>query len=300
MTKIKVKEFAGLGEVTGKTKWRARIIGPGQGSSAYYPEDVLRTFGPGAFPAGTKMNIDHQTEFEEYDQPAGSLRWLAGALITDAEWSDQPEPGLYATVEFEPKWAEFVERFHEIIGLSISATATVDTDQDGTEVVTALIPSPLNTVDLVTVPGANGRFVEALEQWCDTMTDVNENSQEETSMDEAKVKEMLDGVAAQIIEALTPSEPEPVAKGASVTDVFSKVTSSGLTATNQTAIMRAFEADATADIDALIEEKKELEAEISAGLKPADDVKESFGQFDGRKEAPDYAARLAARIKKER
>ena len=298
-TTIKISEFAGLGEITGKTRWRARIIGPGRGSSAVYPADVLEAFGPVAFPAGTKMNIDHQSESEEWEQPAGSLKWLAGALVTDAEWSEEPEPGLYATVELDPSWAGFVERFSEIIGLSIRASAYTDGEEDGLPVVTSFVPSPLNTVDIVTVPGANGRFIEALEHWYDTMTNVNEISQEETDMDETKVREMIEAATARIIEALTPAGSE-VEEGAPISDVFSKVTGSGLTKTNQNAIISAYENDPTVNVDDLIAEKKEIEDSVRADLEneaSAGSVEESAGGFDGRTNKTDRLTALADRTK---
>ena len=298
-TTMKIREFAGLGEVTGKTRWRVRIIGPGRGASAIYPADVLEAFGPIAFPAGTKINIDHQSDSEEWDQPAGSLKWLAGALVTDAEWSEDPEPGLYATVELDPKWAEFVERYSEIIGLSIRANAHTDDEEDGLPVVTSFVPSPLNTVDIVTVPGANGRFIEALEHWYDTMANVNEISQEETDMDESKVREMIDTATVKIIEALTPAEPE-VEEGAPISDVFSKVTGSGLTKTNQNAIISAYENDPTVDVDDLIAEKKEIEDSVRADLETDDSdgsFRESAGGFDGRTNKSERFNALADRTK---
>ena len=298
-TTMKIREFAGLGEVTGNTRWRVRIIGPGRGSSAVYPEETLKAFGAVAFPAGTKINIDHQSDNEEWEQPAGSLKWLAGALVTDAEWSEDPEPGLYATVELDPKWAEFVERYSEIIGLSIRANAYTEDEEDGLPVVTSFVPSPLNTVDIVTVPGANGRFIEALEHWYDTMANVNEFSQEETDMDETKVREMIDAATAQIIEALTPAEPE-VEEGAPISDVFSKVIGSGLTKTNQNAIISAYENDPTVDVDDLIAEKKDIEDSVRADLETDDSdgsFRESAGGFDGRANKSERFNALADRTK---
>ena len=145
-------KVTGLTPVEGKHRWKARLIMVGEGASAFYPEEALRSSFAQAFPPGTRINIDHQTD-------------------------DEPEyvgDGMYAEVAFSDQWAPFIESFHQVIGLSISGQAEIDQDAGesagGKPVVKSFIPHPLNTVDVVTEPGAGGRFIEALESFRGNMT----------------------------------------------------------------------------------------------------------------------------------
>lgn len=168
--------FSGLGKVAGKRKWRARLIGVGTGASAIYTEEALRGSFAEAFPAGTRVNINHQSYQENSER---NLEQLAGAICSTPVFESD---GMYADVEFSEKWAPFIEEFHEVIGLSISGACTVATGftDDGTRgvereyselpIVDKFVYTPLNTVDVVTAPGANGRFIEALESYRGNMT----------------------------------------------------------------------------------------------------------------------------------
>lgn len=197
--------FSGLGKVAGKRKWRARLIGVGTGVSAVYTEEALRGSFAEAFPAGTRVNINHQS----YDEnPERNLEQLAGAICSTPVFESD---GMYADVEFSEKWAPFVEEFHEIIGLSISGACTVAEDGAGNSnrgfdedcrklpVVEKFIYSPLNTVDVVTAPGANGRFIEAIESYRGNMT-VESN---QPKGDEFTVKpEDIAAISTAVSEAL--------------------------------------------------------------------------------------------------
>lgn len=158
----------GLTPVEGKHRWKARLIMAGEGASAFYPEEALRSSFAQAFPPGTRINIDHQTDDEP---PERSLTKLAGVIASEPEYVGD---GMYAEVAFSDQWAPFIESFHRVIGLSISGQAEIDPDAGesagGKPVVKSFIPHPLNTVDVVTEPGAGGRFIEALESFRGNMT----------------------------------------------------------------------------------------------------------------------------------
>src|SRR5690625_6670486 len=47
-----------------------------QGSSGYYPAEVLERDGARAFPAGTHMFLDHPTATQKYDHPERSAKDL--------------------------------------------------------------------------------------------------------------------------------------------------------------------------------------------------------------------------------
>lgn len=130
-------------------RWEAILITPGVGSSGFYSEDVLREFGPAAFPKGTHSYVDHPKEEGEVRSPKN----LMGVLAEDARF--EPGVGLVAQIEVMPHWVEFVEAVAPHTGLSIYAMG--DGRYDGDElVVESLIPHVQNSVDLVSYPGRPG------------------------------------------------------------------------------------------------------------------------------------------------
>lgn len=131
----------------------------------YYSEQVLRRDGPAAFPKGTLNFIDHDTDDEAMNRPAGSLSRLASVQTTDAKW-DPTTKSLRAEVRLFAPWREAVTDWAAsgAIGMSIRAWAegkdgSVD-GQAGT-LITALTEG--RSVDYVTKPAAGGAIVGVLE-----------------------------------------------------------------------------------------------------------------------------------------
>ena len=169
MTKT-LLESGVLGAVTGKRVWNARLIASGVSlNGKYYSGEMLESTGPAAFPVGTLVHADHQTWVEAYDRPEKSVKTIIGAIATEPKLDtvDGVE-GLYANVEFTEEWAPRVEQIAPFVGLSISARYIADETaerEDGVETVAAFVPFPTNSVDLVTVPGAKGKLLRALESF---------------------------------------------------------------------------------------------------------------------------------------
>jgi len=159
-----------LGAVTGKRVWNARLIASGVSlNGKYYSGEMLESTGSAAFPVGTLVHADHQTWVEAYDRPEKSVKTIIGAIATEPKLDtvDGVE-GLYANVEFTEEWAPRVEQIAPFVGLSISTQYIADETaerEDGVETVAALVPFPTNSVDLVTVPGAKGKLLRALESF---------------------------------------------------------------------------------------------------------------------------------------
>ena len=159
-----------LGAVTGKRVWNARLIASGVSlNGKYYSGEMLESTGPAAFPVGTLVHADHQTWVEAYDRPEKSVNTIIGAIATEPKLDtvDGVE-GLYANVEFTEEWAPRVEQIAPFVGLSISTQYIADETaerEDGVVTVAALVPFPTNSVDLVTVPGAKGKLLRALESF---------------------------------------------------------------------------------------------------------------------------------------
>ena len=169
MTKTLI-ESGVLGAVTGKRVWNARLIASGVSlNGKYYSGEMLESTGSAAFPVGTLVHADHQTWGEAYDRPEKSVKTIIGAIATEPKLDtvDGVE-GLYANVEFTEEWAPRVEQIAPFVGLSISTQYVADETaerEDGVETVAAFVPFPTNSVDLVTVPGAKGKLLRALESF---------------------------------------------------------------------------------------------------------------------------------------
>ena len=169
MTKT-LLESGVLGAVTGKRVWNARLIASGVSlNGKYYSGEMLESTGSAAFPVGTLVHADHQTWGEAYDRPEKSVKTIIGAIATKPKLDtvDGVE-GLYANVEFTEEWAPRVEQIAPFVGLSISTQYIADETaerEDGVVTVAALVPFPTNSVDLVTVPGAKGKLLRALESF---------------------------------------------------------------------------------------------------------------------------------------
>lgn len=138
--------------------WRSKIIAADvQGSSGYYPGDVLRRDGSKAFPAGTHVYFDHPTDTEERERPERSVRDLAGYLTDDAAFEDGLDgSGLYARIQFLPHVKEHIRSIAEHVGLSIRAAGEIAETATGR--VVKSIQHGLS-VDVVTRAGAGGRLI---------------------------------------------------------------------------------------------------------------------------------------------
>src|SRR5690242_1535901 len=92
--------------------WRMKLIAADvQGSSGYYPAEMLERDGPLVFPAGTHVFYDHPSSDEEWSRPERSVRDLAGSFATAAVYeADASEgPGLYANVQLFPETDAWLE-----------------------------------------------------------------------------------------------------------------------------------------------------------------------------------------------
>ena len=202
-----------LKSIKGTRKWLVRLITEGQGSTGVYTKEALQGSFAEAFPIGTHMYIDHATEVESFERPEGTLTKLAAVIAETPYWRDDPEPGMYATIEVVEQWAPFIEQVSGIIGVSIHCGATLVQDDDiataeipSPPVIESFIPSPVNSVDFVTVPGAGGRLVEALESFKkgNAIMGSSKHNSERKRMDTEfkEALEALDTKLSALVEAL--------------------------------------------------------------------------------------------------
>lgn len=138
--------------------WRARLIEADvQGSSGFYPAEVLRRDGSRAFPAGTHVFLDHPTGTEEIDRPERSVRDLAGYLVEEARFEEAADGrGLFARIQFLEDVKDRIRSMANHVGLSIRAAGEIEDTATGR--VVRSIREGLS-VDVVTRPGAGGRLI---------------------------------------------------------------------------------------------------------------------------------------------
>lgn len=150
------------GQESGKGIWRTRIIEADvQGSSGYYPADVLRRDGPSAFPAGTHVYLDHPTAGEDTDRPERSVKDLAGYLVDGATFEESTDGrGLFARIQFIDELKDRIKSLAPVIGLSIRAAGEVE-ESAGQRIVRSIAHGL--SVDVVTRAGAGGRLVNMTE-----------------------------------------------------------------------------------------------------------------------------------------
>lgn len=193
---------------TGKTL--LKLISPGWGSKAYYSSRMLAESGPAAFPKGTHTFWDHPTKSSAVDHPERTLTRLAGVLLEAAHWEDNGPlgPGLYAEAMVQSAFAPALFEIADHIGCSIRAVMEAERGQiEGRSglIATRLVPSPHNSVDYVTVPGAGGYVVQVYESALPDVDQVEEADQADWRGDlKAAVElwaESADGQLPEIAEA---------------------------------------------------------------------------------------------------
>lgn len=187
--------------------WKAVCITPGKGSSGTYSEELLREFGPTAFPKGTHSYVDHPSSSE----PGRSPKNLMGVLAEDAHYEDGV--GVVANLEILPHWKDFVEAVAPHTGLSIYAMG--DSDLDGN--VTILEAAVDNSVDLVSYAGRGGALATKLYESAVSHSEPKDSAEASADVrkeNQVDVKEMQDAIAesnkaliAELLEALKPAAP---------------------------------------------------------------------------------------------
>lgn len=149
-----LQEAAG---VAPKTDYKIKVIQAGQGSSAFYPKEVLQRDGPAIFKAGTHMLWNHPTRAEEAGRPEGDLNNLAAVLTSDAYWDESGAkgPGLYANAKVFADYATKIADRASNIGVSIRAYGEAETAKSGGPLTLKKF-TRAESVDFVTKPGAGG------------------------------------------------------------------------------------------------------------------------------------------------
>lgn len=268
-----VREAGGsLQESHGGREWDVVLIVEGPGASGDYSREVLERDVPGAFPVGTHIYVDHPTESEMWDRPERSVRDLAGTLVKEAYWSDDVG-GMRSRVRIMDQWTPLIEQMGSDIGLSIRAQAIVspEANEAGRYDIMSIVPWPTNSVDIVTHPGAGGRFQEAVESIRATIT--SKYDMKEASVDLKDIQKVVTEAIAPLIEAH--KEPEaPTAPERK--DSVKQIVESDLPASLKVRVAEALDANPDADVEGLIKNMTDIAEAVRAEareVKEADDVR---------------------------
>lgn len=286
---IKLSESFGFDAKESKSKWRIKVIESGWGSSGYYGPEMLKSYGPKVFKAGTKVFMNHPSITESNDRPERDVHQLAGKLVTDAYFR---ENGLYADVEFYSHYSPIIKEMADDVGLSIHALGnSYMGEAEGRKgpIIESLVEDPLTSVDVVTVAGAGGKFVALLESYrqsgdvaevvAESETEGNEMSISKEEFEAAieDLKETLvDALAplresvSVLVEAATPAEEEAVEEEAPAIDpveVAEKFNESGLPKVALQRIAEAMKSEAnTKSVEDLIADEKAYADSIREGF----------------------------------
>lgn len=194
---IEISESLGnVSELTGR-RLKVRLIeGNKLGASAYYPADVLATYGPKVFKQGTPMFLDHQTADEKALKPFGSVSNFVAELAEDAYYEND---GLYAEVEVFEDAAPMIKARMNKIGVSIRGDVVAENGIiNGRSVPIVKQFTSARSVDFVMKPGAGGKVVSVLES---ATEDALEGVEEGETME---LKDIVAGVSAELESKFAP------------------------------------------------------------------------------------------------
>lgn len=140
---IELRESVATAPVKKGNRWRTVIATPGQGSSGYYSEEVLKRDAAKIVPAGGQSFINHDASRNPKD--------LLGVFPEGSYWSDE-DNAVVGDLQVFSHWAAFVEEVAPHVGMSLYAMG--ESDDDGN--VTAIVEDRMNGCDLVARPGLIG------------------------------------------------------------------------------------------------------------------------------------------------
>ena len=249
----------------GNGRWLVAIATPGQGSSGHYSEDMLKEYGPVAFPAGAKSFINHEGSRNPKD--------MIGTYPEGAYWDDSRKQ-LMGELQTFSHWQAFVEEVGPHCGMSIYMAGESDTDGN----VTKLLEDRQNGADLVSYPGLEGsglveQMLESARAGSETppaalAEDTNDGKDATRMTDEqfTELKSMFaDAIATKTAEAQVTAQVEAdeaaVAEAVEAFEAASELIDTADLTSAQKKALRA-EAKKGSDVAPLIEAAVALKAEI--------------------------------------
>ena len=291
---IKLNESLALSAPAGNgSKWRVKVIEAGWGSSGYYSESMLSEYGPQVFTKGTKVFMNHPSAMESSDRPERDVHQLAGKLTSDAVFT---ESGLVADIEFYSHYAPIIKEMAGDVGLSIHALGEANVGEaEGRQgpIIEKLIKDPLTSVDVVTVAGAGGKFLNLLESYTRKDADTNPVSESVSEGNGMSItKEEFDAAIASVkeafVEAIKPvvesvsvlaeaakpveGDAEAVVEALDPVEIATKFNESGLPKLALARVAEAMKNDSEKTVEELLEAEKAYVAAVSETATPNTDA----------------------------
>lgn len=240
-------------QLTGKS-WKIKVIeGDRQGSSAYYPKEVLEA-GKGLFKKGLRIYKNHPSSEEKWSRPERNIDDIIGWFSEDATYEGKD---LFANVQFVESEQARIKELAEagVIGMSIRAEGQMTEGTNGMELSKF---TAVHSVDVVTTAGAGGGFEKLLE------SDRKVSASESVAESEKKEEIRMDKELATALDALVESNKTATAALTPLVEAVGKL------------VARA-DAEDKAKADALAEAAKPAEVDplevakqlAESGLAPA-------------------------------
>lgn len=132
------------------SRWLINVAVPGKGNSGNYSEDVLREFGPSAYPPRTKAYFGHALPQDR--DPRDQL----GSYPEGAFWNEE-EQVLQAELKPYARWEPVLEEMKEELEVSMYA---LDWEKDEADNITRIGYHRGNTIDAVAFGGLVGSGVK--------------------------------------------------------------------------------------------------------------------------------------------
>lgn len=257
--------------------WNVKLIGSDiEGSSGYYPRDVLERDGPLVFPKGTQVYFDHPKESETWERPERSVRDMAGIFETGAQFlEDGAEgPGLYANVRLFSEADKWMDEAKDAIGMSIRARGTAADTDDGYTI------TSLNeglSVDIVTRAGAGGKVVQLMESGRNNApkgggaqgADVSALATQMETLAEGQ-KSLNDAITSLVStikeSAQKPEDKDGEDKGLTPAQIVTKLDEADLPAVCRQRLAEAYKPGD--DFDAMVKAEKEYAKQVMEAAKP--------------------------------
>lgn len=148
--------------------YEVTLITEGKGSSGVYKRPLLETYGSATFGPGVLNHYDHLDEWS--DASARSVRTAASKILESWYAIEDGVAKVKAKIQVVPSEREFIDFFHEELGLSISVNGTAESDRETGDLnVTSFdVNDPYRSVDWVVAAGRGGKVDRKIQSYAAT------------------------------------------------------------------------------------------------------------------------------------
>ena len=191
----------------GKDSFKIRIIDEGQGSSGFYSAELLEKYYH-VF-EGVLSFKNHPTG---WDGPESrDLTMIAGRI--GSVWTERDEKsgkvGIYGDFTPDPEYADKIERYKDVLGVSIYTTGDSYVDDYGVVRVETLEKTPFTSADIVVAAGRGGRLsLESLKEFYNVDPTEGRTNRKESTMDLETLATKLDALTTTVLALASDKEAE--------------------------------------------------------------------------------------------